>query len=113
MPRYIDADSLYERLEGYFQMVEDYSNLDIQPWYIIGLRKVIDALKNEPTADVQEVRRGSWIELAKIKKDGEVRLVHYQCSLCGCFLSINTANFCPACGAKMDLERKDERVKEG
>lgn len=104
MPRYIDADSLCEKLESYCHIVEDYANPDIQPWYIIGFREVINALKNEPTADVQEVKHGHWIERIKIRKDEEVRLVHWQCSLCGCFLGTNTANYCPHCGAKMDLE---------
>ena len=63
---------------------------------------VLNLLEEQPTID--PVKHGHWIEQVKIKKDGEVRLVHWRCSLCGCFLGTNTANYCPACGAKMDLE---------
>lgn len=44
MPRYIDADSLYEKLEQRY--------------------------------DGPEVKHGHWVELVKIRKGGEVRLVH-------------------------------------
>lgn len=59
------------------------------------------------TTDVQEVKHAKWVEQVKIRKNGEVRLVHWQCSLCGCFLGTNTANYCPNCGAKMDLEENE------
>lgn len=108
MPRYINADSLYERLESYFQMVEDYANLDIQPWYIVGLRKVINALKNEPAeTDVREVKHVKWIQR------GEDAV----CSNCGqltedyCIEGDSESgyytvlpHYCSACGALMDLE---------
>lgn len=100
MPRYIDKDKLINNLK------EDCATLVKERWfddYVQGYSSAIDDITAEPTADVQEVKHGHWIEQAKIKKDGEVRLVHWQCSLCGCFLGTNTANYCPACGAKMDL----------
>lgn len=99
MPRYIDKDKLINSLK------EDYAALVKERWfddYVQGYSSAIDDIIAEPTADVREVKHGHWIEQAKIKKDGEVRLVHWQCSLCGCFLGTNTANYCPACGAKMD-----------
>lgn len=101
MPRYIDKDKLINELK------EDCAALVKERWfddYVQGYSSAIDDIIAEPTADVQEVKHGHWIEQAKIKKDGEVRLVHWQCSLCGCFLGTNTANYCPACGAKMDGE---------
>lgn len=101
MPRYIDKDKLINELK------EDCATLIKERWfddYVQGYSSAIEDIIAEPEADVQEVKHGHWIEQAKIKKDGEVRLVHWQCSLCGCFLGTNTANYCPACGAKMDLE---------
>lgn len=101
MPNYIDKDKLINELK------EDYAALVKERWfddYVQGYGSAIDDIIAEPTADVQEIKHGHWIEQAKIKKDGEVRLVHWRCSLCGCFLGTNTANYCPACGAKMDLE---------
>lgn len=101
MPRYIDKDKLINELK------EDCATLIKERWfddYVQGYSSAIEDIIAEPEADVQEVKHGHWIEQAKIKKDGEVRLVHWQCSLCGCFLGTNTANYCPACGVKMDLE---------
>lgn len=101
MPRYIDKDKLINELK------EDCATLIKERWfddYVQGYSSAIEDIIAEPEADVQEVKHGHWIEQAKIKKDREVRLVHWQCSLCGCFLGTNTANYCPACGAKMDLE---------
>lgn len=101
MARYIDKDKLINELK------EDCATLIKERWfddYVQGYSSAIEDIIAEPEADVQEVKHGHWIEQAKIKKDGEVRLVHWQCSLCGCFLGTNTANYCPACGAKMDLE---------
>lgn len=55
---------------------------------------VLQALEQEPAADVVEVRHGKWEKL----KDG------YWCSNC-CILEKDLKqeyNYCPNCGAKMD-----------
>lgn len=52
------------------------------------------------SADYRKVERGEWIEQVKVRKDGKPLLHHYQCSLCGVYLAIET-NFCPNCGADM------------
>ena len=108
MPRYIDADTLKNKMFNYYDCVNlnggknNYKGETLMSLEVVDM--IEDCIDNAPTADVQEVKHGHWIEQAKIKKDGEVRLVHWQCSLCGCFLGTNTANYCPECGAKMDLE---------
>ena len=50
------------------------------------------------TEDVQKVRHGKWIR--KAYDDN-------SCSLCGWNVWVNTGNYCPNCGAKMDLEYED------
>lgn len=50
-------------------------------------------------ADVEPVRHGRKIE------DGDIGCF-WRCSLCGECLPYG-ANYCPNCGAKMDLEEKD------
>lgn len=101
MPKYIDKDSLYERLEKrYHQIVENYSDVDAQH-YTMGFREAINCLKNEPAADAQEVRHAKWAHLG-----GE----EWCCSCCG-FIKITegswekpSAKYCEECGAKMELE---------
>ena len=101
MPRYIDKDKLINGLkEDCATLVKERRFDD----YVQGYSSAIDDIIAEPTVDVQEVKHGHWVEQVKIKKDGKVRLVHWQCFLCGCFLGTNTANYCPNCGARMDLE---------
>ena len=97
MPRYIDAENI--KLKG-------ISVFDQNLEMLIPLSDVRKSLQMTPTADVQEVRHGEWVERVKIRKDGEARLVHWQCSLCGCFLGTNIANYCPNCGAKMDGDER-------
>ena len=57
-------------------------------------------IKNIPSADVEQVVHGRKIE------DGDIG-VFYLCSLCGECLPYG-ANYCPNCGAKMDLEGEND-----
>lgn len=95
MAKYIDADSLYEKLEKRYQkIVENYSDLDAQR-YIMGFGEAINALKNEPAANVTEDEEGEWIRI----NDKEVK-----CSCCSLIRNITTQegwNFCPSCGVLM------------
>lgn len=104
MPKYIDADLI----EWKTIAVPMLDGMLVRTKTIDGVyadKKDIDAI---PAAAVQEVKYGKWMGQAKIRKDGEVRLVHWQCSLCGCFLGTNTAKYCPNCGAQMSGGEEDE-----
>ena len=70
-----------------------YDGQDIADWY----EKCIN---ETPTADVSPVRHGQWV---KEKRDV---LIHWHCSACKeCFyLDMPNAEYCPHCGAKMDLK---------
>jgi len=52
------------------------------------------AIDDMPAADVQEVRRGHWIDVIC---DGRL----FECSVCGRISCCNAA-YCNECGAKMD-----------
>lgn len=60
------------------------------------------------TTDVQEVKHGYWIA----KELDNFRKVECSCSICGwsgvenydSYVDIHDFEFCPNCGAKMDLE---------
>lgn len=47
----------------------------------------------KPTADVQEVKHGKWIENKKVSANP-------YCSVCG---AVGGGSYCSHCGAKMDL----------
>lgn len=44
-----------------------------------GARKIIDRIKNAPTADVEEVKHGKWVDVYKGKYHNQL----YVCSICG------------------------------
>lgn len=101
MPKYVDAEVMLNR----FTELTDNSTITRAHLIADAARKWFVAfIKTQPAVDLVKVKHGKWIELVKIRKNGEVRLVYWQCSLCGCFLGTNTAKYCPNCGAKMDLK---------
>lgn len=63
-------------------------------------------IDKEPAADVVEVRHGKWIH-SEIEDDDWGRIFHkWTCSVCGYSVAHNPTgeNYCPHCGAKMDVE---------
>ena len=56
-------------------------------------------ISNIPTADVQPVRRGKWLEIAGYDGWGETI---YRCSECKITEWVKS-NFCPNCGARMEV----------
>ena len=65
-----------------------------------GYVQAIEDLADIPAAKVALVRHGYWV---KEKRDV---LIHWHCSACKeCFyLDMPNAEYCPHCGAKMDLK---------
>ena len=60
-----------------------------------------DCIRYMDAADVAQVRHGRWIETGK----GLLGTASYKCSDCEFPMPFyNGYNYCPNCGAKMDLE---------
>ena len=113
MPRYIDADALYERtaeLEASaLAKIEELNRTPLEElddnkkalwrmWTSALIER--SAFKHDvfdaQTADVVEVRHGKWL----YSNAG-----NWKCSLCGdepYYDSKKGLNYCPNCGAKMD-----------
>lgn len=101
MPRYIDIDDTvktFEKLHGEESTLLNCYNAD---W-------IFSFLESQPTADVQEVRHGRWINESR-QMYGPISA---QCSVCelfsGTWLRNAPYKYCPHCGAKMDGEREEE-----
>ena len=62
--------------------------------------QIRDMVSRFPAADVAPVRHGRWFPTAKWWQGGSG---WKRCSECG-ILHLGKSNFCPNCGAKMDLE---------
>lgn len=60
---------------------------------------VLDRIDEQPTIEAEPTRHGHW----KVVDEAEPR--RYGCSRCK-VLSYDNTNYCPRCGAKMDLEEE-------
>ena len=97
MSRYIDADKLMLHLNDYKLQVSPSWKDDWEKMVsCLVIDTCMEAVKEQPTADVRENVRGEWIFQYEDKK-------YKRCSACGkTFYSIPaTSNFCPNCGADM------------
>lgn len=107
MPRYIDAD---EFIALYKIMANDDRNKKAAPIsWSHAFEEVIDDAEEMPTADVEPVRHGQWIECDyKRLEHGMIETypnAGYACSVCRTGFDkkkMTYKQYCPHCGAKMD-----------
>lgn len=60
-------------------------------------------------ADVVEVKHGEWVEVKQIGRNSRhIQYTTKQCSVCGYWNGRKKTNYCPHCGAKMDLKEGAE-----
>ena len=83
--------------------------LDDQLWETGGYRNYpteavpVDAIRNIPSADVAEVKHGRWIKT--VGENGVISAC--RCSNCGFEDNrYSLFNYCPRCGARMDVEHE-------
>ncbi len=105
MAEYIEREALLNDLENSIVVSCKTENI---PQVQRVLSKIINCIKDQPTADVAEVRHGEW-KLFSSDKIGNV----FICSICG-YIEVtedfettpldNDCNYCSKCGAKMDKE---------
>lgn len=93
MPEYIERERLVKHYENCIDEVKNTNGVTED------FEICLKALKNQPTADVVEVRHGKW------NKNGNGR----DCSICGFKYYANGGffNYCPKCGAKMDRKERE------
>lgn len=86
--RYIDADKMLEDFKELNGGENDLLNCYSADW-------IESFIEGRPTADVQEVRYGEWIE-------SDYGICH--CSECGFEYKsqAEVTQYCPGCGARMD-----------
>lgn len=96
MAEYIKRTDVMKICEGYSEHC--FSSSDAKGQDIAD--RILDDVVEIPTADVEEVKHGEWVEIVKDIGRGRT-ITHYQCSLCGVYIAQRT-NGCPNCIAKMD-----------
>ena len=99
MAEYIEREAFLKSVltAGIGKTIVEYSESDIG--YMI---------RKQPAADVAEVKHGKWIEVQKENIWNDIVPV-LECSACGKYTVgtrgiMTKSNYCPNCGAKMDLE---------
>jgi rubrerythrin len=93
MARYIDAEELTEEIESLSVM------LGGENVFKTAKKSVLRIIDEQPTADVEEVKHGEWIEIIKDIGRGRT-LIKYQCNKCDVYTA-KELNYCPNCGADM------------
>lgn len=91
MAEYIERGMVLELLKD----VDRYGYLDASD------------INSIPAADVEPVRHGRWDDSGRYQFPSGAKAI--RCSICGCALNeseyrLFNWNYCPVCGAKMDLE---------
>lgn len=97
MAEYIDRDALKDRMAGFVPLFIDESNKA----YVDGLTDAYTLILQAPAADVVERKTGKWIYDSEPYPFGNP-YGHYGCDQCGESVPART-NFCPNCGAKMEV----------
>lgn len=107
---YIDRDKLLEELQEEIDFESAMYTEEQNKWFKRGLKCAYRDAKNQPSADVVEVRHGEWT----VKTDFKTPLSHayirkeiiYICPYCNKVYR-SKMNFCGNCGAKMDGGKKE------
>ena len=108
MDEYIEREAISEEIRKYYY--KNPPNSSYGEGFDRGLDRAQRAILDAPAADVAPVRHGRWVEI-KGMAPPEYHGKH-RCSLCYARalerkMHEELSNYCPNCGAKMDLEENN------
>ena len=100
MAEYIEREAAVETLNALKPFLQSAAQERL-------MRRIIRQIGTIPAADVAPVRHGRWDDSGRYQFPSGAKAV--RCSICGCALNeseyrLFNWNYCPVCGAKMDLE---------
>lgn len=105
MNEYISREAAVEKITFLCELREIVCNPDDE--FLRGLKNALNAVKSNeviPSADVQPVKHGRWIDIYEYCKALDLRPTgleeYYWCSECD-KAEKKTSDFCPNCGADM------------
>ena len=115
MAYYIDRDALFSyltRQTGFRTNCDGCTDIDCLDCIANeGIKRFPTIVRKIPPADVVPVRHGRWDDSGRYRfGNGDLAI---RCTGCGCSLREDEFkkfiwNYCPVCGAKMDLKGESE-----
>ena len=103
MAEYIDRQAAIKAIEGLHDCYNGFSDTYDKAC-------IVGALEEIPSADVEPVRHGRWID-AEIQLESGGSMPIQACSLCKTFYPLSYTGgghrFCPNCGARMHGEQDE------
>ena len=107
MKEYIDREALLSDLQEELEYDCQIYTSEQNKYVDFGLKIAVRNVKRQPAADVVPVIHGEWIG-----DNGNQPYDDYKCSCCNYYTETRNRarldNYCGNCGAKMDIEMKDE-----
>lgn len=101
MAEYISREEVLDNSNIITVHTKEYGSIEVIP---------VDAIADIELADVKDVKHGRWIDIYEYcEKNGYVPSgmgIYYWCSECD-KSEQKTSDFCPNCGARMDLKDGD------
>ena len=73
--------------------------------YALSADEIAIAVENAPTIEAEPVRRGRWIHDGYDLQHGNDWIHCSECGKRGINVPADLTNYCPNCGAKMDVEK--------
>ena len=96
MDEYISREEVVKEIKSRICAADDAW----ESGYNTAMAEIMEWIKHMPTADVQPVKHGRWID------NGICDSMLSACSICGYSCGAYSFNYCPNCGARMDGESK-------
>jgi len=90
---------------GFVRLVKGANQEINEP--LIKMSDLMNAVAELSAVDAEPVRHGYWIRKEWAEESEGLLIDNYECSACKSWVR-NETNYCPNCGAKMDVERKEE-----
>lgn len=106
MTEYIEKSAILSKCEEMWNNADETTQTGVDT--INTLDRITDYIESLPAADVQPVKHGKWIYVGSVRSWDEIK-----CSACNSAFStedrdlILNWDFCPHCGARMDLKDGD------
>lgn len=104
MAEYIEREAVLSKCEEIWDDADETTQTGVDAINAIDL--VTDFIESLPAADVRKIKHGKWLDSGNF--------YYKKCSECNAKVQreySDIANYCPKCGAKMDVVYLDDKIR--